>query len=135
MAELYVARNPSLLGMVKIGVANDSKRRLKSLSGTSLPTPFRLELVYYNLLRPVAMKMESSLHRYLSKRRVRPNREFFRGALPDIISEMWDWHHVLYGELSTPEWDSYDGGYCSWRSGAYNVAAQVVLDRRPELFA
>ena len=61
-------------GVVKIGVAEDMRNRLHTLSNSSLPFPFEL-IHFVEFENPAAAEIE--IHKKLNKYRVSPNREFF----------------------------------------------------------
>lgn len=73
---LYVISSPSLPGMVKV----DCTRRLspvirvKELSSSSLPYPFRAHGFVFS---DDCFELESAMHHYFDDRRVAPDREFF----------------------------------------------------------
>lgn len=72
---IYCISNPSFPGKVKIGfTTNTVEERMAQLDSTSVPTPFQLAGKWKS--RNVEQD-ENTLHRKLSKYRVRSNREFF----------------------------------------------------------
>ena len=87
---IYMMSNPSLQGMVKIGVTTTSpEQRCKELSSsTSIPTPFEL-VVAYHVDTPY--EVERSVHERLNHLRVSQNREFFNATKEDLINAMEDW--------------------------------------------
>ncbi|MBM7034773.1 GIY-YIG nuclease family protein [Vibrio ulleungensis] len=74
---VYVISNPSLPGMVKIGMTtrHDYQTRINELNrSTSIPTPFRVEFVH-PCQDPLGL--EQKLHQIYSGYRVNNRREFF----------------------------------------------------------
>jgi hypothetical protein len=74
---VYILSNPSLIGLVKIGMTTRSNYhlRIKELnSSTSIPTPFHIEYVHA-CNEPLIL--EKKLHRIFANKRVNNNREFF----------------------------------------------------------
>lgn len=74
---LYVIESPSLPGLVKIGVSrrlNGPFERVRELSGSSLPEAFRINGFCFS---DDAFELENNMHKYFSKQRVNPNKEFF----------------------------------------------------------
>ena len=73
---LYVASNPYMPGIVKIGLAGHVQERLDSLSQSSaVPAPF--DLVHHVAVSDV-YGSERRVHDHLVRYRVSENREFFR---------------------------------------------------------
>lgn len=85
---VYVLKNPSMPGMVKVGHTRDLAARLDSLSGeTAAPVPFEF-------VRAVRVddprSLEAEMHRRLARHRVRARREFFLAepaAVARLLSE------------------------------------------------
>lgn len=74
---VYVIESPSLQGMVKIGTSrrlNGPFERVRELSGSSLPEAFRINGFCFS---DDAFALENNMHKYFSKQRVNPNKEFF----------------------------------------------------------
>ena len=74
---LYVIESPSLPGLVKIGVSrrlNGPFERVRELSGSSLPEAFKINGFCFS---DDAFELENNIHKYFSKQRVNPNKEFF----------------------------------------------------------
>lgn len=74
---LYVIESPSLPGLVKIGVSrrlNGPFERVRELSGSSLPEAFKINGFCFS---DDAFELENNMHKYFSKQRVNPNKEFF----------------------------------------------------------
>ena len=72
---MYIASNEAIPGLVKIGfTSRHPEDRAAELSGTSVPTPFRLER-YSRVMRP--RQVENHVHDHLTAKRVNPKREFF----------------------------------------------------------
>lgn len=74
---VYVIESPSLKNMVKIGTSrrlNGPFERVRELSGSSLPEAFRINGFCFS---DDAFALENNMHKYFSKQRVNPNKEFF----------------------------------------------------------
>ena len=83
---VYIMSNPAFSGeRVKIGRTDKdpAKYRVKELSDTSIPEPFKCE--YWALVdNPV--KVEKRVFKVLQKFRPNPKREFFDVPIPDAIA-------------------------------------------------
>ena len=82
---LYVLENPSLPGILKIGMTSKrASERAKDLSNTSIPTPFSV----VHETDPVAdvKKAEQAVHELLDRQRVTPQREFFSCTKEEAIA-------------------------------------------------
>ena len=90
---VYVMINPSIEGMVKIGMTTrDPNERVKELSApTGVPTPFIL--VYYKQFSDCHLA-EEVIHKRLKDRgyRVNDNREFFKMSPTDAIRVIQDYY-------------------------------------------
>lgn len=72
---LYVAENPSMPGLLKIGRTEKiPTARLGELFTTGVPEPF--DVAYYALVQD-SKKSEKAVHHLLSRYRYKENREFF----------------------------------------------------------
>ena len=79
---LYCLSNPSMPGLVKIGVTTKTvEERVKQLSSTGVPQPFNIELQKW-VNDP--FKREKELHKLLSEYRVNDKREFFKIDIEDV---------------------------------------------------
>ena len=74
MPIVYILTNESMPDIIKIGITDDLKRRLRDLDNTSTPLPFEC---FYALEVPDARSIEKLLHEAFDDKRVRQNREFF----------------------------------------------------------
>ena len=87
---IYCVYNPSLhvSGFeycVKICVTRDLKRRLRKLSGTYVPTAYRVVDV---IVCPIEFRhIERDLHKLYSKHRINEKREFFNVSRYEIIQQ------------------------------------------------
>ena len=74
---VYVATNPAMPDIVKIGstTQNDPQSRITSLFTTSVPAPFELE--YAAAISDDPARVEQALHQAFGPQRVHPKREFF----------------------------------------------------------
>lgn len=78
---IYIASNPGMPGMVKIGMTYKAPaRRLAELYTTGVPCPFVLE---YHCSVPDRRAAERYLHDYFDQKRVTGNREFFAVSVSD----------------------------------------------------
>ena len=82
---LYVLSNPSMIGMIKIGVTSGSPEERASSMGmnTGVPTPFNLE--WSKKVRSI-YKVERAIHGKMAKNRVNKGREFFIATMDDFYS-------------------------------------------------
>lgn len=84
---IYVLSNPSMPGIVKIGLTRrDPRVRAHELSSpTGVPTPFKIEYVQHvNDCRQV----ERALHRNLHDKRVDRGREFFEVSKKEAVKRV-----------------------------------------------
>lgn len=82
---VYVIESPSLQGMVKIGTSrrlNGPFERVRELSSSSLPEAFHINGFCFS---DDAFALENNMHKYFSKQRVNPNKEFFYIAPQEAI--------------------------------------------------
>ena len=75
---MYVATNPAMPNLVKIGstTRDDPQSRITSLFTTSVPVPFELE--YAAAIADDPVRVERALHRAFEPQRLHPKREFFK---------------------------------------------------------
>ncbi len=107
---LYIISSPSLPDMVKIGVTrrlSGPMARVKELSSSSLPFPFKLEAYCFN---NDAFELESNMHNYFDAYRVSPNREFFYVPIEQTIDVLknnfnQEVHYGTYEENNESEDD------------------------------
>lgn len=107
---LYIISSPSLPDMVKIGVTrrlSGPMARVKELSSSSLPFPFKLEAYCFN---NDAFELESNMHNYFDAYRVSPNREFFYVPIEQAIDALknnfnQEVHYGTYEENNESEDD------------------------------
>lgn len=73
---LYVISSPSLPGLCKIGCTRrlNPTIRVKELSSSSLPYPFKTHCFVFN---DDCFALETQMHHYFDAKRVAPDREFF----------------------------------------------------------
>ena len=83
---VYVATNPAMPNMVKIGstTQSDPQSRITSLFTTSVPVPFELE--YAAAIADDPTKVERALHQAFEPQRLHPKREFFRVEPYQVIA-------------------------------------------------
>lgn len=85
---VYVLENESMPDFYKIGWTDRSpEERAKELSGTGLPTPYR---VAYSKSTNLTGEVEKEIHNKLDKFRHRSNREFFKVELDTIKKAIHD---------------------------------------------
>lgn len=82
---VYVLSNPSMPGIRKIGVTQDSvENRCRTISkATGVPTPFEVE---YECTVDDCYKVEKALQAAFAPYRVNENREFFKVATTQVIA-------------------------------------------------
>ena len=104
---VYCMTNPAMPGIVKIGESGirDLNQRKDKLFTTGVPMPFDIAFAIYVARRK---EKESLLHFYLSDKRVRPGREFFKitpenlKILFNLMEGTW-WSSESTNEPSTNE--------------------------------
>lgn len=79
---VYILSNQSMLGLLKIGYSKNVSERVKQLSNTSIPTPFKCEYYIYS---EDCVRLEKAVHSSLLFCRVNSDREFFKITLLDAI--------------------------------------------------
>ena len=123
---VYVASNPAMEGLLKIGITGNINARMKSLYRTNVPSRFDCKCA---VEVDNAADIEKKLLRLL-KHRVNPNREFFRLPLDDLVPFLQG-----LGKDVTPAASSSDShgaavSPADVQSGRRN---QRILPRRPLL--
>ena len=125
---VYIATNPSMPGLVKVGFATDPETRMAELHTTGVPTPFELAWKS-NPVRDMATA-ESRLHEKLQPHRLARDREFFElsleaamAAAVDVCAEFEDPVHLqIREELKAAE-----------AAVEASLAAFAEWNRRPEV--
>lgn len=81
---IYILSNPSMVGMLKIGVTTGNpKDRAASMGmNTGIPLPFNIE--WSKKVRSI-YEVESEMHERLSASRVSKVREFFSATLDEVL--------------------------------------------------
>jgi hypothetical protein len=83
---IYVATNPAMPGLVKIGrTDNCPSRRMTELHSTGVPEPFKLVFV---AAVPDSALAERNVHTVLMDCRVHRGREFFRVSVVDAMRKL-----------------------------------------------
>lgn len=95
---LYALSNPSLPGLIKIGITKNLKNRLHQLYSTSIPTPFEVVNTIEFKSCKQALEAEKFLHSYLWLLRDNDNREFFT-LTPTAVNLLFD----KYRKQTLPE--------------------------------
>jgi hypothetical protein len=91
---VYIASNESMKGIVKIGsTSKDPSNRMRELSNTSVPTPFKCE---YSALVENYEKTEKKLHHYFNEYRVQGNREFFSVEIEMVVIRLRDFAKIYF---------------------------------------
>ena len=72
---LYVLTNESMPGLVKIGITDDLRDRMRGLYRTGVPVPFEC---HYAVRTEKALEIETKLKNLFRDKRINPNREFFK---------------------------------------------------------
>ena len=99
---VYIAYNPSIKGLRKIGYTTNLKRRLKELSSHSgVPEDFRYNY-WAEFPHPDYKEVESLVHDYFSSERINNRREFFTSDCWEIINEI-EYYDPLQSSLSKEE--------------------------------
>ena len=81
---IYIARNPSYEGLLKIGYSDrDPSIRMEELYSTGVPTPF---VQLYVVLVDNAYEVEQKIHDELDFCRDSKSREFFRCELEKVLT-------------------------------------------------
>lgn len=75
---VYVATNPAMPGLAKIGVTSTPGQRLRNLFTTAVPLPFDPVVVVEVQGDGRADQVEKALHHLLEEEQVHPKREFYR---------------------------------------------------------
>lgn len=83
---VYVATNPAMPNMVKIGrtTQSDPQTRVSRLFTTSVPVPFELE--YAAAVAGDPIEVERALHDAFAPDRVHPKREFFKIKVEQVTA-------------------------------------------------
>ena len=83
---VYVATNPAMPNMVKIGrtTRHDPQSRITALFTTSVPLPFELE--YAAAIADDPVRVERALHKAFAPYRLHPRREFFEVEAYQVIA-------------------------------------------------
>ena len=83
---VYVATNPAMPNLVKIGstTQSDPQSRISSLFTTSVPVPFELE--YAAAIADDPVRVERALHQAFGPQRLHPKREFFKVEPQQVIA-------------------------------------------------
>lgn len=71
---IYVAKNPLFPHLLKIGLTKNINKRIKSLSSSSLPEPYEIQ-IYYEVC-DIKLAEEMIFSR-LREHRYKPKKEFF----------------------------------------------------------
>jgi len=83
---IYVATNPAMPDWIKIGTTSNGedglRKRMKALSNTSVPFPFKLR---YAVQNEKATTIESKIKEHLAEDRLNPKREFYNTSLEKAI--------------------------------------------------
>jgi len=76
---IYILENDAMPGLYKVGWTERSpEERAKELSGTGLPSPYR---VAFSKSTNLTGEVEKLIHKHLDEYRLRSNREFFKADL------------------------------------------------------
>ena len=100
---VYILINESMPEMVKIGITDNLKERIKHLSRhTSVPLPF--ECFYAVKVEEDAKKIEKKIHEGFDQQRVRREREFFYTS-PEQAKSILEILEIMGGTNVTPKED------------------------------
>jgi len=79
---IYILENDDMPGLYKVGwTERSADERVKELSGTGLPTPYK---VAYSKSTNLSAEIEKTIHKKLDYCRHRSNREFFKASFSEI---------------------------------------------------
>lgn len=79
---IYILENDEMPGLYKVGwTERSADERAKELSGTGLPTPYK---VAYSKSTNLTADIEKTIHKNLDYCRLRSNREFFKADFSEI---------------------------------------------------
>ena len=79
---IYILENDEMPGLYKVGwTERSADERAKELSGTGLPTPYK---VAYSNSTNLTAEIEKTIHKNLDYCRLRSNREFFKADFSEI---------------------------------------------------
>lgn len=79
---IYILENDEMPGLYKVGwTERSADERAKELSGTGLPTPYK---VAYSKSTNLTAEIEKTIHKNLDYCRLRSNREFFKADFLEI---------------------------------------------------
>jgi hypothetical protein len=79
---IYILENDEMPGLYKVGwTERSADERAKELSGTGLPTPYK---VAYSKSTNLTAEIEKTIHKNLDYCRLRSNREFFKADFSEI---------------------------------------------------
>ena len=79
---IYILENDEMPGLYKVGwTERSADERAKELSGTGLPTPYK---VAYSKSTNLTAEIEKTIHKNLDYCRLRSNREFFKADFTEI---------------------------------------------------
>lgn len=81
---VYILKNESMPGLIKIGITDNTKERLRTLNNTSVPLPFEASFVC-KVKKKDMKRIEDALHKAFAPDRVNPKREFFRTEEERVI--------------------------------------------------
>ena len=123
---VYVATNPAMEGLLKIGITGDIDARMKSLSRTNVPSRFDCKCA---VEVDNAADVEQKLHRLL-KGRVNENREFYRLSEADLVPFLRGLGKDVTPAASSPDSHGAAVSPADIQSGRRN---QRILQRRPLL--
>ncbi|MBT3508216.1 MAG: GIY-YIG nuclease family protein [Nitrospina sp.] len=98
---VYLLTNPTMPDLVKIGMTDDLKSRMRSLYNSSTPVPFEC---YFACTVSDMKFVEKQIHDGFDDFRVNPNREFFRVDPERVVSIL----KMVMIEDVTPREDTVD---------------------------
>ena len=79
---IYILENDEMPGLYKVGwTERSADERAKELSGTGLPSPYK---VAYSKSTNLTADIEKTIHKNLDYCRLRSNREFFKADFSEI---------------------------------------------------
>ena len=104
---IYIATNKHFAGLVKIGYANDVKRRLNELFNTSIPDPFECYARYAVTKKLSDVEVHAFIDALNPALRVNNKREFY-SATPEFIYDLFKNIAIMTGTEDRLEYKPFE---------------------------
>ena len=122
---IYIARNPSFSGLLKIGYSDrDPSIRMEELYSTGVPTPF---VLLYIVLIDNAYEVEQKIHSELELCRDSKSREFFRCQLEKVLA-VFD--KLKKNSMLTVHFEQFDSSVVLTKSGTLVAPKNRTVEKR-----